>query len=111
MVAESDVLKLYTNTKTTEIAIFDKRNGQIVYSNPGTGKKDEIASGRNKVALNSQLAVTYYDSSMTRATMYNYDYSVERGQFDIEVLENGIRYIYLLGNLESPIILSRIYNR
>ena len=102
LAAESDVLKLYTNTKTTEIAVYDKRNGNIVYSNPPDRAEDGIASARNKVALNSQLAVTYYDSSMTQATMYNYDYSIERGQFEIEALENGIRYIYLLGNLESP---------
>lgn len=102
LAAESDVLKLYTNTKTTEIAIYDKRNGQIVYSNPLGRAEDRIANDRNKVALNSQLAVTYYDSSLTQTTMYNYDYSVERGQFEIEALESGIRYIYLLGNLESP---------
>jgi len=102
LAAETEFLKLYTNTKTTEIAVYDKRSREIVYSNPPDRAQDKIASARNKTALNSQLAVTYYDSTMTRATMYNYDYSVERGQFRIESLENGIRYIYLLGNLESP---------
>lgn len=102
LVAETEFLKLYTDTETTEIAVYDKRNGEIVYSNPPDREEDQIASQRNKTALNSQLVVTYYDSTMTRATMYNYDYSVERGQFEIESLENGIRYIYLLGNMESP---------
>jgi len=109
LVAENDVLKLYTNTRTTEIAVFDKRSGQIAYSNPPDREEDKIAGGRNKTALNSQLAVTYYDSGMTRATMYNYDYSVTRGQFEIEGLENGIRYVYLLGNLDSPTGIVPVY--
>jgi hypothetical protein len=46
--------------------------------------------------------LTYYDLSMTMVIMYNYDYSVEREQFTVEAIENGIRYTYLLGNLDSP---------
>lgn len=102
LVAENDYLKLYTNTKTTEIAIYDKRDKKITYSNPIDRSEDLIATGRNKTALNSQFMVTYYDSSMTETTMYNYDYSVERGQFDIESIDDGIRYTYLLGNLDNP---------
>lgn len=102
LVAENDILKLYTNTKTTEVAVYDKRSGEITYSNPKDRSSDTIASGRNKLALNSQFMLTYYDISMTMVTMYNYDYSIEREQFQIEGIENGIRYTYLLGNLESP---------
>lgn len=102
LVAENDNLKLYTNTSTTEVAIYDKRNGEITYSNPVDRKDDPLASGRNITSLNSQFIVSYYDLSMTQVTMYNYDYSVERGQFEIEALEDGIRYTYLLGNLDSP---------
>ena len=100
--AENDNLKLYTNLKTTEIAVYDKRTGEITYSNPVDRKDDPIASGRNMTALNSQFMISYYDLSMTQVTMYNYEYSVEREQFEIEALEDGIRYTYLLGNLDSP---------
>jgi hypothetical protein len=102
LAAENDVLKLYTNLDTTEIAVYDKRTGEIVYSNPVDREKDTIATSLNKVALNSQFALTYYNSTMTESVMYNYNYSVEKGQFEVEAIENGIRYIYLLGNLESP---------
>jgi hypothetical protein len=102
LAAENDILKLYTNTKTTEVAVYDKRSGEITYSNPPDRDKDTIASGRNKIALNSQFMVSYYDKTMTEATMYNYDFSVEREQYEIEKLENGIRYIYFLGDLTSP---------
>jgi hypothetical protein len=102
LAAENDTLKLYTNTTTTEVAVYDKRSGEITYSNPVDRNSDPIASGRNKTALNSQFMLTYYDISMTMITMYNYDFSVEREQFEIEAIDNGIRYTYLLGNLDSP---------
>ncbi|MBP1755294.1 MAG: hypothetical protein H6Q59_1692, partial [Firmicutes bacterium] len=102
LVAENDILKLYTNTTTTEVAIYDKRSGEITYSNPVKRADDPLANGRNLVDLNSQFMLTYYDTSMTQITMYNYDYSVEREQFRVESIENGIRYIYLLGNMDSP---------
>jgi hypothetical protein len=102
LAAENDILKLYTNTKTTEVAVYDKRSGVITWSNPPDRDKDTIASGRNRIALNSQFMVSYYDKTMTEATMYNYDFSVEREQYEIEKLENGIRYIYFLGDLTSP---------
>ncbi|MHB8130266.1 MAG: DUF5696 domain-containing protein [Mobilitalea sp.] len=102
LAAENDILKLYTNTTTTEVAIYDKRSGETTYSNPMNRANDPLANGRNMVDLNSQFMLTYYDTSMTQITMYNYDYSVERGQYELENLENGIRYTYLLGNMDSP---------
>ncbi len=102
LVAENDILKLYTNTTTTEVAVYDKRSGEITYSNPVDRANDPIANARNVTALNSQFMLTYYDATITAATMYNYDYSVEREQFEIESIDNGIRYIYLCGNLENP---------
>ena len=77
LAAESDVLKLYTNTKTTEIAVYDKRTGEITWSNPPDRNADNIATGINKIALHSQFMVTYVNHMMTQATMYNFNYSVE----------------------------------
>jgi hypothetical protein len=102
LAAENDILKLYTNTDTTEIAVYDKRSGTITYSNPPDREEDPIASGSNKTALNSQFVLSYYDSSMTEVTMYNYDYSVLKKQVSAEKIKDGIRYTYLCGNLDSP---------
>lgn len=102
LAAENDYLKLYTNTKTTEIAVYDKRSGEITYSNPVDRDKDTLATGSNKVDLNSQFSLTYYDIKMAQATMYNYDYSVERKQYKAEKLKDGLRYTYLCGNMDSP---------
>lgn len=101
LVAESDSLKLYTHLETTEIAVFDKRSGEITYSNPQNRGDDPIASGVNKSVLGSQLLLSYYDSSLTIATMNNYDKSVSSGQYTYESIGDGIRYIYTFGDLSS----------
>lgn len=46
LVAENDTLKLYTNTETTEIAVYEKESGNITYSNPVGRDSDAIASGK-----------------------------------------------------------------
>lgn len=112
LVAENDILKLYTNTTTTEVAVYDKRSGEIFYSNPVDRENDPLATGRLKTDLNSQFMLSYYDTAMTLGTMYNYDYSVQRNQFTIEGIKDGIRYVYLLGNLDSatgmvPVFITR----
>ncbi|HEX3077831.1 MAG TPA: DUF5696 domain-containing protein, partial [Lachnospiraceae bacterium] len=102
LVTENDTLMLYTNTETTEIAVYDKRNGEIIYSNPLDRANDAVATGANKSVLNSQFVLNYYDSSMTEVSINNFDMSVSLGQFGMERIENGIRYTYVLGNLASP---------
>lgn len=102
LAAENENLMLYTNTDTTEVAIYDKRTGEITYSNPVDRANDPLVSGTNASMLNSQLVLSYYDSSMTEVIINNYDMSVSLGQFQIESVDNGIRYIYLFGNMSSP---------
>ena len=55
LVAENDYLKLYTDPKTAIIAVYDKRNHSIVYSNPLNADDDPIANEANKRYLKSQF--------------------------------------------------------
>ena len=95
LVAENDKLKLYTNTTTTEVALYDKTNGQIYYSNP-LDRGERVG-----VETDAQFSITYYDDARQRGTMDNYTMSVEKGQFTYESIEDGIRYTYVLGDLGS----------
>ncbi|MBE5962630.1 MAG: hypothetical protein E7256_14840 [Lachnospiraceae bacterium] len=101
LAAESDSLKLYTNLKTAEVAIYDKRNGQISYSNPPDADNDGVASAVNKSTLKSQISLIYYNTSKTAGSYNSYDYSVSLGQFTCEKIENGLRYVYTIGDLSS----------
>ncbi len=101
LAAENDTLKLYANTSTGEIAVVDKRNGQITYSNPVNADEDAVATATNKNYLKSQLIVDYFNTARTQGTMDSFSYSVDRGQLEVEGIENGIRFLYTIGDLTS----------
>lgn len=99
LVCESEFLKLYTDTKTANIAVYDKRDGSITYSNPQNPEEDSIANAANINYLKSQLIVQYYSADVRSSTYDSYSQSVAKGQFSIEGLADGIRYVYQIGDL------------
>ncbi len=101
LVAENDMLKLYTNTETAEVAVYDKRNGEIIYSNPQDADEDSIANGTNKDYMKSQFILYYYNADVKSGTFDSYTMAVEKGQLEVESIENGVRYIYTLGDFET----------
>lgn len=109
LVCENDNLKLYTNTETAEVAVYDKRNGKTVYSNPQNADADGIANGTHKNYLKSQLVVDYFNASRTSASYDSYSMSVESGQVEAQAMENGIRYIYEIGDTKSPTGIVPLY--
>lgn len=101
LATENDKLKLYVNAETAEVAIYDKRNGEIVRSNPVNADEDAIATETNKNYLKSQIIVDYFNASRTEGTFDSYSYCTERGQVEAESIENGIRFLYNMGDLTS----------
>ncbi|MGN0505394.1 MAG: DUF5696 domain-containing protein [Lachnospiraceae bacterium] len=97
LVAENDKLKLYTDTATGYVAVYDKRNGSITYSNPLNADEDEKANKSNKNYLKSQMMVYYYNQDVKQGSLDTYTQCVERNQLEVESIENGIRYIYTVG--------------
>lgn len=101
LAAENDTLKLYVDTKMGNVAVVDKRNGQITYSNPVGLEQDGIANEANKNYMRSQLVVDYFNTSRTVGTFDSYSYAAEKEQIEVEAIDNGIRFIYTLGDLSS----------
>ncbi len=97
LVAENDMLKLYTDTATGNVAVYDKRNGSIIYSNPLNADEDEKANKNNKNYLKSQMMVYYYNQDVKSGSLDTYTQCVQRNQLAAESIENGIRYIYTVG--------------
>lgn len=95
LAAENDNFKLYTNTDTTEVALYDKRSKETYYTNPVDRE------GKSGQDLDSQFSLTYYDSSRKTARMDSYSMGVARNQVVCESITDGIRYTYTLGDLES----------
>lgn len=100
LVSENDNLKLYTNLETTEIAVYNKNDGSITYSNP-QDRDTHTGTGINASNLSSTLAVTYYNKAGNVVTINNYDMSIKNGQFETESIKDGIRYIYTLADEDS----------
>lgn len=98
LVADNSELSLYYSAETTEVAVRDKRQGQIWYSNPPNRSEDAIASGFEKEILSSQLTVLFRDSIGTLDTFTNFTESIANKQFTAERIENGIRITYTIGD-------------
>ncbi|MBQ0042058.1 MAG: hypothetical protein KBS85_01880 [Lachnospiraceae bacterium] len=102
LVAENDTLKLYAQTETGNVAVYDKRNGNITYSNPLKTDEDTYANSEaNRNYLKSQLIISYINESKTEGTMDSYSFCVARDQMKVESIADGVRFIYQIGDLES----------
>ncbi len=97
LVAENDTLKLYADKKTGYVAVYDKRDGSITYSNPLNADEDEKANRTNKNYLKSQMMVYYYNVDIKSGSYDTFSQCVQKNQLAVESIQNGIRYIYTVG--------------
>lgn len=100
LVAEEGGRKLFVNLETTEVAVEDITSGKVWYSNPQDRDTDSVANGANKSRLGSQIMVQYYTPNGQQVTKDNYLDSIAHGQFEIELLEDGVKISYIIG--EKP---------
>lgn len=101
LAAENASIKLYVNEASGEVAFYDKRNETTVYSNPQDADSDAIANETNKNYMKSQLIVDYFNEARTQGTYDSYSYCVEKEQLEVESIENGVRFLYTIGDLSS----------
>ena len=98
LVAENDNLKLYANTSNGYIAVYDKRDGNITYSNPLNADEDEKANKNNKNYLKSQMMVYYYNSDVKSGSLDTFTQCVEKNQLAVESIKDGVRFLYTVGS-------------
>ena len=104
-------LKLYINTATADVAVYDTRNGEITRSNPTQAEvdADTVANDVNKQWMRSQLIVDFYDGNRKLSTYDSYTYATSLNQFSVQLIENGVRVTYQIGDLESSTGVVPIY--
>lgn len=103
LVTESDQLEMYLNPETTDVAIRDKRTGKITFAVPPEAEEDELANKTNKNYLKSHVVLTYFNSARTEGTYDSWSMSVEREQFTLEAIEDGVRVIYDMGDYSNSL--------
>lgn len=96
LVAQNDQLKLYADTTTGYIAVYNKATGEITYSNPLDADSDAVANATNMNKLKSQLIVGYFNSARTEGSYNSYAecIAISPDQLTVESIENGIRFNY-----------------
>jgi hypothetical protein len=97
LAAENKALALYYSPKTTEIAVSNKKDGTVWFSNPQDRENDGKASGMNKSMLSSQLLLNFSDKTGKPQQYNNFNQSVEYEQFEIEKLGDGLKILYTIG--------------
>ena len=101
LVTESDVLAMYINDETTDIAIEDKRTGHITFAVPPGAEEDAVANKVNRDYLRSHVIVNYYNAARTEGIYDSWSMSVEKEQFTLEAIENGVRVTYEMGDFSN----------
>ncbi|MFB5065709.1 MAG: DUF5696 domain-containing protein [Candidatus Wallacebacter cryptica] len=89
LVSENEYLELYFNSQTTEIAVYDKVNAKIWFSNPQDRAKAR-AGVRDR--LNSQVVI--FHGAGTGTEKNSYKFSVQYEQYSYSYLEHGVRVEY-----------------
>jgi len=102
LATENDILRLYVDESSGNIALYDKRNGVTVHAVPPEAADDPLASGINKSLLQSQISIDYFTADRFPASMNSFDHSVSLDQIKLESLDNGLRVIYTMGDTSSP---------
>ncbi|MFW5787416.1 MAG: hypothetical protein ACOCV3_04050, partial [Halanaerobiales bacterium] len=98
VITETERLALFMNKETTEIAVLDKKNDQVWYSNPQNFQEDEqLARGEYKNRIGSQLTFSYMTANGNEKTNDSFNDSVNLDQYQIIKLDNGVRVEYSFG--------------
>lgn len=99
LAAENDILKLYAKVKTGEVAVYDKRSGNTVYSNPPEAGSDKVANKTNKNYLKAQFLVEYFNAGLTSNTYDSFTKCVDLDNLKAESISDGVRFIYEVGDV------------
>ncbi|MFW6007339.1 MAG: DUF5696 domain-containing protein, partial [Halanaerobiales bacterium] len=103
-IAENKYLILFFKSSTTEIAVINKSTDSIWYSNPPDRKeREKKAKGKYKDRLKSQFLIEYLNLNNESFNMDSFNDSVVSEQYDYEIIEDGVRINYLLGDEWGPV--------
>lgn len=97
--------ELYSFARTGEVAVRDRRSGQILFSNPYDLGKTK-GSADTKEMLLSQVVVEFTNGSKNQ-TYYSYTEAALRDQIIVKNIQNGLRVEYAIGRTETRKLVPR----
>lgn len=116
IVLENEALKFVMDPGTTQFTVEVKSSGKVWSSNPEDAASDTVAQTSERGRLQSTLALTWSTRAGVDALYNNYDYSIEKGVYDIEVGEDYVKVFYSIGDTEKeyiipPVITDENFNK
>ncbi|MCL1878644.1 MAG: DUF5696 domain-containing protein [Defluviitaleaceae bacterium] len=107
--AQSEFLELYVNPETTNIAVFDRRNGYTWHSSPPETNLDPIAIPFQQNVMRSNMGFEFFDAFRRTHTRWLYNDSVAH-EYQFEIFSiwdgnevHGIRLEYQVGDMDMGI--------
>lgn len=98
LVAENESLQLFIDDSTAAIAVRDKREGALWFSNPrDIGTNEVVARGASKTRLEAQFVLGYFAPGDKAQFMDSKSDCVNYGQHQVFETESGVKVTYLLG--------------
>jgi ElaB/YqjD/DUF883 family membrane-anchored ribosome-binding protein len=98
---ENEDIKFSLDPSTTYFEIIDKSNNATWTSNPVDGANDSKADEQSKKNLRSTLIIEYGDSTGIK-TLYNvFQYSIEKGNYQVSQQKDAIQVDYTIGDLQK----------
>lgn len=104
-VLENGELKLVMDPATTQFSVTVKKTGEVWYSNPQDADEDALALKSEIDNLKSTLLLTYSTINGVDTLFNNYAYSMEKGIYEIEALEDSIKVHYSIGDLDKEYVI------
>ena len=111
MMLENDTHAIFVQKFTGEVACYDKKSEQILFSNPYdvytvTNKSESV-----KYQLLSQIILNYTDTSGNSKTMSSYEAAVLNSQITVKQIKNGVRVEYTMGREEANYLVPRMISK
>lgn len=94
VVSSNDRLTLYAEIESGEVAVYDSQTDEYWFSNPPNRDQDTLATGFNRVLLQSQIRITYSTERGTLLERGSSLHSVARGGLSHEIRGDSIVFFY-----------------
>lgn len=105
IVLENEALKFVMDPSNTHFTIQVKSSGKVWYSNPEDAASDTLALTSERGKLQSTMEITWSTQNGVDAKYNNYDYSIEKGVYDIEMGGDYVKVYYSIGDTEKEYII------
>lgn len=110
LVAENENYVLFLKRENAEIALYSKKTGAILYSNPQDAANDAVAkSGVNQENLKSQFILSYLDQYAKEGTAWNsYGKATANGQVEFLKIPDGLQVLYTMSDQKISLVPNQL---